>query len=72
MGEIKDENIKNPKPKGKSTEEILKDLGYDPEDLTKGGYLPTVEELQDMIEKGAFGPDGIVISGDEGGPIPAE
>jgi len=50
--------------------EILVSLGYDP-DYVDPDEL-TLGELQDMIEAGAFGPNGIVISGDHGGPIPAE
>lgn len=53
-----------------SLRDILLVLGYDPDDFDPDAL--TIGELMDMVRMGAFGPDGIVISGDHGGPIPAE
>jgi hypothetical protein len=71
MGEIKDIEEKG---RGEYLDfrikEILLALGYDPENFNPTTL--TVEQFQEMIDAGVFGPDGIVISGDHGGPIDAE
>ena len=53
-----------------SLRDILLALGYNPEDFDPNAL--TIGELMEMVKMGAFGPNGIVISGDHGGPIPAE
>ena len=53
-----------------SLRDILLALGYKPEDFDPNAL--TIGELMEMVKMGAFGPNGIVISGDHGGPIPAE
>ncbi|MFA5622787.1 MAG: hypothetical protein WC981_00970 [Candidatus Dojkabacteria bacterium] len=71
MGEIKDIEKKE---RGEYLDfrikEILLALGYDPENFDPEAL--TVAQFQEMIDAGAFGPNGIVISGDHGGPIDAE
>ncbi len=49
--------------------EILENLGIDLNSIDPNAL--TIGELQDMIDKGAW-PDGIVWSGDHGGPIDPE
>jgi len=53
-----------------SLRDILLSLGYDPDDFDPDDL--TIGEFMEMVRMGALGPDGIVISGDHGGPIPAE
>ena len=66
--------IEEPKEKKESMDfrikEILLALGYDPESFDPDTL--TIQQFREMIDAGAFDPDGIVISGDHGGPIDAE
>ena len=55
---------------GFGMKEILISLGYDPENFDS--TVLTVEDFYKMLAAGAFGPDGVVISGDHHGPIDAE
>lgn len=72
-----EDEIKNTGEKGFQSEdlgfgmrEILISLGYDPEKFDPS--VLTVEEFYKMLEAGAFGPDGVVVSGDHGGIIDAQ
>ncbi len=72
--EVKEEEKKENIPVEKSEiyqsqlEEILESVGYAPGQQAADQL--TIGELMDMLEAGAL--KDIVISGDHGGPIPAE
>ena len=66
--------VENEVPEYKNLSDKEKDMllshGYDPDNFNPNAL--SIGELLEMVENEAFGPDGIVISGDHGGPIPAE